>query len=118
MLVEFVDGLVELEISDPVEEVVTLSGEDTEGLGIEILSDLFEDFESGNGGFRVEGTALWQWGTPTSGPGAALASRIAARRLSGPASSRLVTMMANKRRLSRDSMRKRREAELKSAQGK
>ncbi|MDR7240438.1 S8 family serine peptidase [Neobacillus drentensis] len=33
---------------------------------------LFEDFDSNNGNFTVEGTnSTWQWGTPTSGPSSA-----------------------------------------------
>jgi polyhydroxybutyrate depolymerase len=75
VLVEFVEGLVELEINDPVEELVTLDGEDTEGLDIRFVSDLFEDFESDDGGFEVEGSALWEWGKPTSGPGVAFSGR-------------------------------------------
>lgn len=31
----------------------------------------FKDFEADNGGFTPGGTSLWQWGTPTSGPGGA-----------------------------------------------
>ena len=31
----------------------------------------FEDFESGDGGYTVEGTSSWEWGVPTSGPGVA-----------------------------------------------
>lgn len=69
-LVEFVDGLVALPISNTVAEVVTLGAEDTEGVGIrferaEIL-DVFEDFELDDGGFTLGGLVpnSWQWGTP------------------------------------------------------
>jgi hypothetical protein len=75
VLVEFVEGLVELEINDPVEEFVSLDGEDTEGVGLRFVSDLFEDFESDDGGFEVEGDVLWEWGESTSGPGVAFSGR-------------------------------------------
>jgi hypothetical protein len=71
VLVEFVDGRVELEIGTPVAETVTLIGEDTEGLGIEIVSYPFEDFELTDGGLSADGGAMWEWGVPTSGPGQA-----------------------------------------------
>ncbi|HET6278315.1 MAG TPA: thrombospondin type 3 repeat-containing protein, partial [Candidatus Polarisedimenticolia bacterium] len=50
-LVEFVGGIVEIEIFDSAEEVVTLGGEDTENIGIEVIAvpDSFvEDFEDGD----------------------------------------------------------------------
>ena len=31
----------------------------------------YEDFESGDGGFFLDGVGSWEWGTVASGPGAA-----------------------------------------------
>ena len=69
-LVEFVDGLVTLDVGDSAVEVVTLAGEDTEGMDIEVRGDVIEDFEASDGGFTHSGTNdVWEWGEPTSGPG-------------------------------------------------
>ena len=74
-LVEFVDGIVTLEVHDAVAEIVELGGEDTEGIGIELgpSGDVFEDFETTDGGFtHYGGNDEWELGTPTAwGPGAA-----------------------------------------------
>jgi hypothetical protein len=68
-LVEFVDGLVTLEITDSVEEVVALGAIDTASIGIRMLAELFADFEGDDGGFV--GAPLWQRGEPGTGPSAA-----------------------------------------------
>ena len=75
--------LVTLEIRDPVAEVVTLGGEDSEGIDIEVLTDVFEDFEADDGRFTPT-AFLWEHGVPTSGPGAAFSgSQVWATNLEG-----------------------------------
>ncbi len=84
VLVEFIEGLVEIEISDPVAQTVSLGGADTEGMGIDMVSRFFEDFEMDAGGFTTQGTLLWAWGVPTSGPGQAFSgTKVWATNLSG-----------------------------------
>jgi bacillopeptidase F len=84
-LVEFVEGRVTLGVTDTAEDVVPLAGQDTESNGVVVLADVEEDFESGRGGFTHEGTNdPWQWGEPTSGPGAAHSGvKVWATNLSG-----------------------------------
>jgi hypothetical protein len=83
-LVEFVDGLATLDVLDESQEVVTLSGEDTEGIDIEVYSGVFEEFERHDGGFRHLGWGEWECGVPTSGPGSAYSgSRVWATDLDG-----------------------------------
>ena len=50
-LVEFVDGLVTLEIRDTTPEIVNFGIEDTSGIDIAMTGDLFLDFEASDGGF-------------------------------------------------------------------
>lgn len=71
VLVEFVDGLAELEINDTLPELLVLAGQDTERMGIDVVADVLENFDLNDAGFVKEGSVLWEWGTPTSGPGAA-----------------------------------------------
>ncbi len=84
-LVELSSGFVELEVSDPLPETVVLEGEDTEQVGVEVSVLVWEDFESGPAGFRHSGiNDAWEWGTPTSGPGAASSgTTVWATRLGG-----------------------------------
>ena len=84
-LVEFVDGLVTLDVRDTVPEVVLLRGDDTEGNDVVVVTDLLEDFEADGGGFTHSGVNdPWQWGVPSSGPGAAHSgTRVWATNLAG-----------------------------------
>ena len=84
-LVEFVDGRVSLDVTDTVEDIVPLAGQDTEANGVVVQVDVLEDFEAGRGGFTHEGTNdPWQWGEPTSGPGrAASGAKVWATNLAG-----------------------------------
>ena len=84
-LVEFEDGLVTLPVHDAVAEVVLFAGEDSERNGVRVRVDVEEDFETDDGGFTHSGTAdPWEWGTPTSGPGAAHSgARVWATNLAG-----------------------------------
>lgn len=84
-LVEFVGGLVSIDVQDASVETVTCGGEDTERDGIRILGGVFEDFESSDGGFTHGGTLdVWQYGVPTSGPRAAYSgTKVWATNLSG-----------------------------------
>ncbi|MCU0229909.1 MAG: thrombospondin type 3 repeat-containing protein, partial [Acidobacteria bacterium] len=68
--VEFVDGLVQLAIVDASAERVRLSGEDSAGQGLSFEHAVVEDFEATPGG--MSGSGDWEWGVPTSGPGAAV----------------------------------------------
>ena len=67
--IEFVDGLVQLAIVDASVERVRLSGEDSAAQGVSFEQAVVEDFEATPGGMSGNGT--WEWGVPTSGPGAA-----------------------------------------------
>ncbi len=80
--VEFVDGLVALGISDATPERVRLSAEDSAGLAITFEDAVVEDFEATPGG--MSGNGYWEWGVPTSGPGAAVSgSKVWATALAG-----------------------------------
>lgn len=83
--VEFVDGLVALDLNDPLGEPVELLGEDSEQNGVQVRSDWLTDFEATEGGVTHSGVAdSWQWGEPTSGPGAAHSGvKVWATNLSG-----------------------------------
>ena len=83
--VEFDAGLVVIDISDSVEELVTLGLQDSGGFGTTMgVGTTTFDFEADNGGFGVTGTALWEWGQPTSGPtGAASGFNLWATNLGG-----------------------------------
>jgi len=84
VLVEFVDGTVELPIVDPVPETVTLGGWDSERMGIVFGSSRFEDFEADDGDFFCYCNYPWEWGSPTGGPGeAASGSNVWATSLDG-----------------------------------
>ncbi len=69
-LVEFVDGRVTLELDNSVPEVVTLGGEDTDGIGIRVSTEIFDDFETDRELFFPFGSGVlfWERGVPTSGP--------------------------------------------------
>lgn len=68
-LVEFVQGVVTLDINDDVVETVTLGAEDTENQGISLPARFFADFEGDDGGFTHTGTNdPWEWGVPLLGP--------------------------------------------------
>ena len=84
-LVEFVDGLVTLDVRDTVPEVVLLRSDDTEGNDVVVVTEILEDFETDGGGFTHSGVQdPWQWGVPTSGPGAAHSgTRVWATNLAG-----------------------------------
>lgn len=58
--VEFVEGVVALEVNDALVERVVVGGIDTEGIGIEVRRDEFERFEEDDGGFAATGD--WRWG--------------------------------------------------------
>src|SRR5262249_25462673 len=67
-LVEFVDGLVTIEIIDTVPQTVICSGHDTLGQGLRLRPDAFEDFERDDGGFVHSGVDdAWERGVPPSG---------------------------------------------------
>ena len=85
LLVEFVGGRVVVDVTDAAEEEVLLSGEDTEAIGIEVMADIFEDFETDDAGFVHAGQMdTWQYGVPTSGPNAAYSGqKLWATNLSG-----------------------------------
>jgi hypothetical protein len=68
-LVEFVDGLVAVDVLDDVTESVNLGGHDSEQIGITVLTDVFRDFEADDGLFTHELNDAWSWAAPTSGPG-------------------------------------------------
>jgi hypothetical protein len=65
-LVEFVNGLVVIDIRDETAERVKLGAEDTSGVGVVCDDVLFEDFESSDGGYLP--TGVWELGTPLNGP--------------------------------------------------
>ena len=91
VLVEFVEGYVTLTIRDATAETVRPGGEDTErqGIAFPFSRDIFLDFESDDGGFTHQITHgshadPWEWGVPTSGPGAAFSgSKVWATTLGG-----------------------------------
>jgi hypothetical protein len=69
VVVEFVDGLVTLEVSNDVAESVVRGAEDTDHLEIDFARRVFEDFEVNNGRFTHSGpNDIWEWGEPTYGP--------------------------------------------------
>lgn len=77
------NGRVVINIVDTVAQTVTITFFDTLNIGID--GQIFRtDFESGDGGFtEFQGTA-WEYGTPTSGPGAAFSgANLWATNLSG-----------------------------------
>ena len=81
-LVEFVDGVVVLEVRDTTAERIRLGGEDSAGLGITFEDAVVEDFESTPGGLMENG--YWEWGIPVRGPAAAASGeRVWAAWLSG-----------------------------------
>ncbi len=84
-LVEFVGGIVTLEVNDAVPEVVYFGGEDSEGNGVAVQTDIEEDFESSDGRFTHSGVHdPWEWGEPHSGPWAAHSgTRVWATELDG-----------------------------------
>jgi bacillopeptidase F (M6 metalloprotease family) len=86
VLVEFVDGLVRIEVSNAVEEMVSPGAEDTEPIGVEWVGNVSESFETNDGGFTSSGEPDgWEWGVPTSGPDtAASGERVWATNLTGP----------------------------------
>ena len=81
-LVEFAAGRVTLAVEDDLAEDVLLAVEDTQRIGIEILTHRREDFEVDGGGLShasddPDVPDPWQWGIPTSGPqGAASGQRV------------------------------------------
>ncbi len=60
VLVEFENGSVRLDVTDPVEEPVHLSGEDSERHGVMLQQDTLVDFERGTWGFGPD-TDLASW---------------------------------------------------------
>lgn len=66
VLVEFVGGLVVIEIRDETAERVTLGADDTAGVGVVCDDVLFEDFEASDGGYI--GYGVWELGAPVNGP--------------------------------------------------
>jgi hypothetical protein len=68
-LVEFVDGVVRIEIENPVAEVTEISSEDVDETGIELSNDLVEAFEASDGGFASGAPGTWQWTEVHSGAG-------------------------------------------------
>ena len=66
-LVEFIGGLVTLQLADPVSEIVNPGAEDTERNGVVIQGDrIFKNFEFDDGGFTHRGANnTWQHGVPT-----------------------------------------------------
>ncbi|PNX52594.1 MAG: hypothetical protein BV458_08805, partial [Thermoplasmata archaeon M9B2D] len=63
--------------TQPVEVAVANNGQNDESVFVTVIIEKFnatgEDFETTNGGYISSGTGvgLWEWGTPTSGPGSA-----------------------------------------------
>ena len=68
-LVEFVDGLVVIDLLDATAERVRLGAEDTAGVGLAFYDAIVEDFEASDGGYLAYGD--WERGTPIYGPGSA-----------------------------------------------
>ena len=78
-LVEFVDGVVVLDVHDAVAEQVELEGIDSEEIGIRFTGVVRQDFESPSG-FLVDRSSSslgWGLGTPQNGPGRAASGRSA-----------------------------------------
>ncbi len=65
-LVEFVDGLVVIDLLDATPERVRLGAEDTAGVGLAFYDAIVEDFEASDGGYLAYGD--WERGTPIYGP--------------------------------------------------
>ena len=84
-LVEFEQGLATLEILAPIDERVRLASEDSEQLDLRLATNVFEDFEAGDGGFTHRGeNDRWERGIPTAGPRAAVSGlRVFSTNLSG-----------------------------------
>jgi len=63
--------------TQPVKVAVANNGQNDESIFVNVVIEKFnatgEDFEASNGGYVSSGTGvgLWEWGTPTSGPGGA-----------------------------------------------
>ena len=68
VVVEFTGGVVAIGIRSDAVEDVRVSGEVAEG--VELVGDVFEDFEGDDGGLAPT-AGLWERGVPTSGPGQA-----------------------------------------------
>ncbi len=77
-LVEFVGGVVVLDVRDAMAERVDLTGIDTEGIGIRFSGVVREDFETPSG-FSIDprNPMVWGLGEPVGGPGRAASGRSA-----------------------------------------
>ena len=83
IVVQFVEGVAQVVIQDPVEEIVHLVGRDLDRTGITLDAGFFEEFEGSDGGFepvpvlddycRGPGPfgTWWHRGVPDTGPGRA-----------------------------------------------
>ena len=69
VFVQFEDGVLDLEIFDPISEAVRLVGEDTDRVGIVVDRTVFSDFEADEAGFTY--SDAWQWGPIASEQGGA-----------------------------------------------
>jgi hypothetical protein len=86
VLLESEGGLVELPVTSLRAQEVTFDVIDSEGAGLRPpVRDLFLDFEDDDGAFQhAGGNDVWEWGTPTSGPGSAFSgTRVWATNLEG-----------------------------------